>query len=199
MDNVELKNIIKENLIYFRKANKLTQAGLAEKIGYSDKAISRWETGEVVPDIETLNILAGVYNISISTFFEKNNKAHEEKKFKEVQGYRKLAMVLLWVINIWYITFLLYFRFQRVGIEGAWLVFIWAIPITFLFALIFNLKWGKKKWTLVFCSCLCWTLCLAFYLQFLKQNVYMIFASGIPIQIEIILGAYLKNTKTNVK
>jgi tellurite methyltransferase len=52
MENV--KEIIAKNLTELRKANKLTQGALAEKLNYSDKAISRWEHAETLPDIETL-------------------------------------------------------------------------------------------------------------------------------------------------
>ena len=39
------------NLINLRKANKLTQLELAQKLNYSDKAISKWERGDSMPDI----------------------------------------------------------------------------------------------------------------------------------------------------
>ena len=50
----ELKSIIGENLASLRKEKKLTQAELAERFNYTDKAISKWEKGETSPDIETL-------------------------------------------------------------------------------------------------------------------------------------------------
>ena len=49
MENI--REIVRENLVKLRKERKLTQIELSQKIGYSDKAISRWETGEVTPDI----------------------------------------------------------------------------------------------------------------------------------------------------
>ena len=52
MENV--KETIAANLVSLRKANKMTQSALAEKLNYSDKAISRWEHAETLPDIETL-------------------------------------------------------------------------------------------------------------------------------------------------
>ena len=51
----ELKKIVTENLIYYRKINKLTQLQLAEKLNYSDKAISKWERGESLPDLYILS------------------------------------------------------------------------------------------------------------------------------------------------
>ena len=44
----------KENLIYFRKSNKLSQEKLAEQVGVSRQSVSKWETGEAYP--ETPNI-----------------------------------------------------------------------------------------------------------------------------------------------
>ena len=44
------KEIIRQNLVKLRKEKKMTQLELAEKLNYSDKAVSRWENGEVVPD-----------------------------------------------------------------------------------------------------------------------------------------------------
>ena len=48
-----------------RKEQNLNQSELAERIGVTNKAISRWETGRGYPDIETLPKLAEVLNISI--------------------------------------------------------------------------------------------------------------------------------------
>ena len=49
-----LKNILAKNLVKLRKASNMTQSELAEKLSYSDKAVSKWERGESLPDIEIL-------------------------------------------------------------------------------------------------------------------------------------------------
>ena len=52
MENIELVNqTIAKNLIFYRKAAGLTQAEVAQKINYSDKSVSKWESGNGVPDI----------------------------------------------------------------------------------------------------------------------------------------------------
>ena len=51
MDEQKLKSQIGANLSAYRKRAGMTQAGLAEKLNYSDKAISKWERGESVPDV----------------------------------------------------------------------------------------------------------------------------------------------------
>ncbi|MDD4000955.1 MAG: helix-turn-helix transcriptional regulator, partial [Bacilli bacterium] len=59
----KLKNTISKNLVRYRKQNNLTQLELAVELNYSDKAISKWERGESMPDIYVLSLLADFYNI----------------------------------------------------------------------------------------------------------------------------------------
>ena len=61
MENKIEENIAK-NLIELRKEHNLTQAEMAQKIGYSDKTISRWENQSSMPDIVSLK--------KIATFFQ---------------------------------------------------------------------------------------------------------------------------------
>ena len=66
MDNEKLKYQIGTNIALYRKRAGLTQAGLAEKLNYSDKAVSKWERGESVPDVLTLFMLAEQFEITIN-------------------------------------------------------------------------------------------------------------------------------------
>ena len=58
----QFKALVAKNLANYRKINNLTQLDLAEQLSYSDKAISRWEKGEVIPDVLTLNKLCEIFN-----------------------------------------------------------------------------------------------------------------------------------------
>lgn len=49
-----------------RKDKSLTQKELAEKLNVTDKAVSKWETGKCYPDIETIEKLADVLEVSIN-------------------------------------------------------------------------------------------------------------------------------------
>ena len=59
----DLKVIFAQNLIALRKQMKLTQIELAEKINYSDKAVSKWERGESIPDVSVLMVIANLFNV----------------------------------------------------------------------------------------------------------------------------------------
>ena len=56
-----------EKLTQARKAAGLTQADVAAKLNVSRQAVSRWETGETVPNTETLKLLSALFDVSINT------------------------------------------------------------------------------------------------------------------------------------
>ncbi len=57
--------MFKDNLIQLRKINHLSQEELAEKVDVSRQTMSKWETGESIPDIEKCKILADVFGVSL--------------------------------------------------------------------------------------------------------------------------------------
>jgi len=59
------KNVLGIKIQQLRKLNKMSQKDLAEKLCVSNKTISKWECGNGTPDIETLNVLASIFSISI--------------------------------------------------------------------------------------------------------------------------------------
>ena len=57
----------KEILLKLRTQSGLTQEMLAEKVHVTRQAVSRWENGETVPNIDTLRLLSQLYDVSINT------------------------------------------------------------------------------------------------------------------------------------
>ena len=55
---------LSENIVQFRKALGLSQEQLAEQVGVSRQSISKWETGQSVPDLDKLVTLSRVFGIS---------------------------------------------------------------------------------------------------------------------------------------
>ena len=54
-----------EKITLFRKKNGLSQEELAEKIGVSRQAVSKWETGDALPEITKLKALADTFNVTV--------------------------------------------------------------------------------------------------------------------------------------
>ena len=63
-ENVKFR--IGSNIAAYRKRDGLTQVSLAEKLNYSDKAVSKWERGESIPDVLTLMQLAELFSITVN-------------------------------------------------------------------------------------------------------------------------------------
>ena len=74
MDSEILKVRIGSNIAAYRKRGGLTQAGLAEKLNYTDKAVSKWERGESIPDVLTLMQLAELFEIEVGELLADPNE-----------------------------------------------------------------------------------------------------------------------------
>ena len=63
-------NIISKYLQFLRKSNNYTQDDLAKELGISRQAVSKWETGTAIPDLEVLLKISKLYNITINEILE---------------------------------------------------------------------------------------------------------------------------------
>ena len=61
----DLKPIIAKNITVLRQNAKMTQFDLAEKLNYSDKAISKWERAEAIPDVSVLKSIADLFGVTV--------------------------------------------------------------------------------------------------------------------------------------
>ena len=80
MDSEKMRTQLGANIAMFRKQAGLTQAELAEKINYSDKAVSKWERGESIPDITTLVALADEFGISLDALLGRKRRSRSRKR-----------------------------------------------------------------------------------------------------------------------
>ena len=62
MDLIKIGRFISE----LRRENKITQEELGEKLGVTNKTISRWENGNYLPGVEMLQILSNTFSVSIN-------------------------------------------------------------------------------------------------------------------------------------
>lgn len=182
-----VKDVLVENLINLRKDSKLTQLELAEKVGYSDKAVSRWEHGEVMPDIDTLEKLAEVYNVPFTSLFTENLNAKKEQAKNRRLG-NKLIISLLAILSVWVAMLTSFILCKSILGVSLWQLFVLGAPISFLLSIIFSAIWGTRKQLFTCISLFCWTLIAYLHLQLISLNLWMLYIVGIPIQIMIFLS-----------
>ncbi len=68
--NIMNTTIISKYLQFLRKSHNYTQEDLAEKLNLSRQAVSKWETGTTIPDLEALLNLSRLYGITINNSLE---------------------------------------------------------------------------------------------------------------------------------
>lgn len=62
-----------------RKAHKFTQAELAERLNYSDKAVSKWERAESIPDVMMLQQIASMFGVTVDYLLTSEHVAKDHK------------------------------------------------------------------------------------------------------------------------
>ena len=72
MEDEQIRKNFGENLLRLRKHSKMSQQELASQLSYSDKAISKWELGDNIPDIFTLEKIARLFNVTVDDLIKPN-------------------------------------------------------------------------------------------------------------------------------
>lgn len=85
--NIEIAN----RLVNLRKKNNLSQEALAEKLGISRQAVSKWERAEASPDTDNLILLARLYGISLDELLKTDDEIPRPEPEKEVEEPEKDA------------------------------------------------------------------------------------------------------------
>lgn len=181
----DVRGVIAANLSQLRKQRGLTQAGLAEMLGYSDKAISRWERGDTMPDISVLVELCRFYGVTLDDLIHPGCGAPAPQDTAQVGG--RITVCSLMIAVVWLVATVLFVYGTTFHTGANWKLFIYAIPVSFFVLWLFNRRWGLPKYNVYIVSALIWTLLLAFYIGFLSYNVWLVFVIGIPAQICVIL------------
>ena len=138
-----LNNVIAENISNLRKKAGLTQLELAEKLNYSDKAVSKWERGESIPDVVVLKQIADMFGVKVDFLLNKQNP-RMIRLTKHISLSSTLITILASIV-VWIIATITFVVLELVGVKGAWFCFIIAVPVTLIVMLVLNCIWGDRK------------------------------------------------------
>lgn len=191
----DLHPIIAENLTVLRKSSGLTQAQLAERLGYSDKAVSRWEKGDTLPDINVLYDLCDFYGVHMDNLLEKDGvREQRQVKVRDTLQYT-LIFCALSITIVWLIATVLFVYLNTKSNINFWQVFVWAVPASCLIIMRMNRRFHSRLVLFLSVSVFVWTLLTAIYLQFLQYNIWLVYIIGIPVQIICILWLLIRKYK----
>lgn len=191
MDNIN--EIFAKNIARLREENELTQLELAEKLNYSDKAVSRWERGEAIPDAKALVRISEMFGITVDDLLRCENPKRRKKR---IDKYNRNNIQRITFIGVWTVA-LLTFIISWLCENAIWLAFVYALPVSLLVLMVFSFIWQKQKYRLLFVSLFCWSVLLSVYLSGLNWqfNWWQLFLLGLPAQIIIYFCFKFKRTK----
>lgn len=194
MDNEKLKMQIGCQIATFRKMNNMTQADLAERLSYSDKAVSKWERGESVPDVFTLVQLCEQLGVSVNDLLCPQGDVAPELPEVNLQRKKrrvnKLVIQMLVSILVWFVALSVYVVLSSMDIPKSWIGFLYAVPVNAIVLLSLRSAWRLYGWNIVLISVIVWGFLVCFYitmLVFASYNIWRLFLLGVLGQAAVIL------------
>ncbi len=190
MENVtEISKNIAKNLTYYRKEADMTQAELAEKINYSDKSVSKWESGNGIPDVYTLMQIAELFGVTLNDLVGEGTPVLPTKERRGLRGW----IMLLASGIVWLVATCLYVLIRLIRPQSDWwFLFLYAIAANAIVIIIFASVWKYRFVNFVAVSALIWVsmLCLHVTLkmafQFLgkaDRALWLLYILAVPLQI----------------
>ena len=151
MDEMTLRKTIGKNIALYRKSHRDTQAVLGQKLSYTDKAVSKWERGESMPDIYVLTQIAELYGITVG------NLIGESKPQIQASPYMRLFVFLFSAALTFVIATVLIVMFEIFNVPfNTWLFLLYAATITAGLAVVFSSIWWNLWVQLAGWSSLIW-------------------------------------------
>ena len=202
MNDEKLKFQLGANIVTYRKRSGLTQAKLAERLNYSDKAVSKWERGESMPDVLTLVQLAELFDITVDDLLRDPNEIPEhsggpiehamEKAVEKTLKRKANKKVILWLSSllVWFVALLIFVVVSSLDIPRSWVAFLYAIPADAIVQLSLRSAWKDFRFNKTIISVLMWGGLLSLYVSlklFVHVDIWKLFLLGIPGQLAVFL------------
>ena len=193
----DLKQTVAKNITALRTLNKLTQLELGNKLSYSDKAVSKWERGEAIPDAYVLLEMSKLFGVSVDYIL----KAHDENEGTPLPEPKKppinrIVLALIAIVGVYTLATIAYVVLHLSGIELP-MIYQYSFNVSAVLLVIFNSLWGKPKYNLITVSILVFSIILTVYLLFLtlSHNWWEILLLSIPAETIVVLCFMLRKHK----
>lgn len=201
MDDEKVKTRIGANIAYYRKKTGMTQAGLGERLNYSDKAVSKWERGDSIPDVLTLMQIASLFEVTVDALLGDVNALPEnpgklERAMTQVseKALRRKAnkniILGLSTTLVWFVALLVFVILSTLDIAHSGLAFLYAVPANAIVLLSLRSAWRDFRWNKALISTIMWGSLVSIYASifaFVDFNAWKILLLGIPGQVAIFL------------
>ena len=198
----DVKTTLAKNITALRQSHKMTQIELAEKLNYSDKAVSKWERGESMPDVAVLKAIADLFGVTLDYLLEENHEEQsdsvaEPKAETPAAAHRNRKVVTtLSILLVWLVATTCFIALDIVCPEAKakWLSFVYGVPASMIVWLVFNSIWFNPRRNYWIISFLMWSVLACIFLTVTAAGypLWKFFLLGVPGQIAIYVWSRLK-------
>ncbi len=205
----EIKNAIAKNLSELRKRKNMTQADLAEQLNYSDKAVSKWERAESVPDISVLKAISDIFGVTVDYLItEEHDDPNELRKKASKRKLRNRSLITgISVLLVWFLATFAFLNAEvfltSIGRKLSALSFVYAVPISCVVWLVFNSIWFNRRRNFLIITVLMWSALVSFVLSFYLFGIFgseawKLLFIGVPAQIIIAMWSGIKTKRKKI-
>lgn len=196
----EIRTNFSNNIKSLREKKRLTQSQLGASLGYSDKSISKWENGDVMPDVVVLDHIASFFNVTV------NDLIDSQIVIKQTRTNKHALITASTFFGVLSIASVIFFALQTfTDNERLWLIYVYTLPVFCIIFIALTSVFFNYKLIIVAISLLIWTVALSLYLTFNEITYFWtIFTISASIQIVLlfmffIIRNYKKLKKENKK
>lgn len=169
----------------------MTQSELGYQLNYSDKAISKWERGESVPDSYTVYKIAQLFGISVDEILSPE-KELDLKEVKPTEGLKpsRLFVPIITAVSVLFLASIAFLVMKNVEPWSAYAeyAFLYAIPVAAIVLTIFSSLWWRMVYRCIFVSLIIWTSAFAVYFTFELETLKYIFIPCAILQVACVLA-----------
>ena len=189
----DIKVNVASNLLKLRANAGITQADLAAKINYTDKAVSKWERAESLPDVAVLKNIADIFGVTVDYLITPHDKWEQPPVSAKELKFRPNAVISIVLISIISVATLLFIIFWLLD-SIYWQIFVYVSPAVLLTAVILNSIWNKRKGNFYIISALVLSVICVIYTAFLQagQNIWQLLLLFIPLEAIILASFHVK-------
>ena len=195
----ELKIVFASNLIKLRTQAGLTQAELGERLHYSDKAVSKWERGESVPDVYVLKCMAELFGVSVDYLVSGHDQWEKPTEpGEETEEYSHMFITLACIAAIWTLSVAEFVIAWLLG-HAHWISFVAAVPISLITLLVLNSIWFKGKHNMLIVMALVLCIVALVYFALFSHNFWQLFLIAVPAELVVFLSFQIRKKRKKRK
>ena len=190
----DLREIVAQNIFYLRTINHMTQYELGEQINYSDKAVSKWERADGIPDVYVIKKMAELFGVTVDYMLTEHSEQDKKIEKKPINTKGRALVMNIIMVAIMSIALLVFVIIALSCDAYIWQIFIYALPAIAIVGISCTGAWRKAFGLFLFISMFLWTMLLSIYFALGEYGTWMIFLIGIPIQVIVFLSCGVKVT-----